>query len=279
MWAGGEWRPASGAAVSALDRGYLYGDGVFETFRSRAGRFFRLDAHLSRMRRGLDVLGISLTVDEAFVRSRAGEACRLLGSGDVVFRLTVSRGPGWRGPAGDGEPGVTLLAALPDPGPEEDRGLAVCLSQVRRDEDSPLSSLKTCCWLPSVLALREAERRGCQEAVMLCRAGYVSECAAGNLFWVRDGTLFTPSLACGGLPGITRAAVLDAAVREGIPCVEGEFSPRALGEAESAFVTGSVRGVRMLGAFEGAVLRPGDASGVIPRLLRRFERMLKEESR
>jgi len=277
VWVDGEWRPAGAPAVPPVDRCYLYGDGVFETFRSRSGRFFRLERHLDRMRRGLDLLGIEFEPGEAAIREAAGRVFGLLGSRDAVFRLTVSRGTGWRGFEEPGRPRVTLLAEALDP-PSSGGPPSACLSSFARDETSPLSAVKSCNWLPSILALREARKRGCEEAVMLCRAGWLSECSASNLFWVRNGTLYTPSLRCGALPGVMRSAVLDAAAREGIPAEEGEFLPQALAGAEAALVSSSVRGVRLLGAFQGKVFPPQDAAGTVTRLLEAVGRLVVEES-
>ncbi|MGQ9808414.1 MAG: aminotransferase class IV [Armatimonadota bacterium] len=278
VWLDGEWLPAGAGLVSPLDRCYLYGDGVFETFRSRSGRFFRLERHMARMRGGLELLGIEFVLEEEGIRAAAARAFDLLGCRDVVFRLTVSRGTGWRGLQTAVSPQLTILAT-PFESSSREPPLTACLTSVTRDETSPLSTVKTCNYLPSVLALQEAQRRGCREAVMLCRAGWVSECSTSNLFWVRGGELYTPSLRCGALPGVMRSAVLDAAVREGIPAIEGEFLPRALAEAEYALVSSSVRGLHPLGEFEGKPLATEDAAGVAPRLLAALERLVREESR
>ncbi|BCW98732.1 MAG: branched chain amino acid aminotransferase [Armatimonadota bacterium] len=277
VWLDGEWRPAGAGLVSPVDRCYLYGDGVFETFRSRSGHFFRLERHLERMRKGLELLGIEFVPEEEGIRAAAAGAFDLLGCRDVVFRLTVSRGTGWRGLRMEGSPQMTILAT-PCESSSRQPPLTACLTSITRDETSPLSTVKTCNYLASVLALLEAQRRGCREAVIVSRAGWVSECSSSNLFWVDGGELYTPSVRCGALPGVMRSAVLDAAVREGIPAIEGEFLPRALAEAEYAFVTSSVRGLHPLGEFEGKPFAPEDASGVAPRLLAAVECLIREES-
>ncbi len=116
-------------------------------------------------------------------------------------------------------------------------------ARVRRNEGSPASKLKSLAYLDNVLARREAKAVGADEAVMLNTVGEVACAAAANLFWIKDGRLFTPALDCGVLDGIARAAVLDAALQAEAAAMEVRAGPEALAGAEAAFITNSLMGV------------------------------------
>lgn len=275
-WLRGKWSPAKQPLLSPLDRSYLYGDGVFETFRSRGGRFFRLDCHLQRLHRGLQFLGISLELSRDQLREMAAGALEAFAPQDVVFRLTVSRGSGWQQLQHD-DPGVTLLArpARQDPGPPP----GACIASIRRDERSPLAGIKTCNWLTGVVAQREASDRGYQEAILLSYSGHLAEAASSNLFWVRSGALYTPSVACGGLPGVMRQALIDAAAGAGIPVSEGAWFPEELSGADAVLLTDSGRGLRPLLGLDDHRFPDPERLPVVWQLTEALENSIQDESR
>ena len=239
----------------ADDRGLLLGDGLFETVLAEAGGLVDWTAHMERLERGCAVLGLPAPERdrcgreaEAALRDAGLEGTR------AAVRLTWTAGGGGRG-LDRPEPVRPLLrvsaSAAPEPEPEPEGAAALMVASVRRNSGSPTSRLKTVSYLDNVLARAEARAQGCDEAVMLNERGEVACAAAGNLFWIAEGRLFTPALECGVLEGVVRAGVLAAAAELGVEAVETRAPLQALEGAEAAFLTNSlvrVRAVRSLGA-------------------------------
>ena len=256
--------PEAEAVVSVFDRGFLYGDGVFETMRAYQGRVFRLEGHLERLAASAAALSIRLprtasqTGDDI---QRVLERNRLT---DAVVRLTVSRGRGRRGPGIAGADSPTYVLAtepLPDTLPEKQgRGLRLGLSGIRRTPPEALpAGAKHANCLNAILALEEVTASGADEAVMLDTNLRVTECATANIFFVLKSCVHTPPVSVGILNGITRALVLDLARDAGLATNESAFGMDALLDAEEVFVTNSVMGlcpVRTIDARTYAVTGP-----------------------
>src|SRR5918992_6403057 len=156
------------ARIDPRDRGFLLGDGLFETMRAERGRVPLLDRHLGRLEAGAATLGVPLPAPRAALAAACLEVLQAnrLADKDAALRITVSRGPGPRGLAPPDEPAPTLLiaaAAMADVAPAPARAV---ISGIRRNEQSPLSRIKSLSYLDAVLALREARARGADEALL-----------------------------------------------------------------------------------------------------------------
>ena len=253
------------AAVPALDRGLLYGYGLFETMRSYNGRVFRLDAHYRRLCEGAAVLDLppAFTLDD--LRVAIDTLLKRNGLADARIRLTVTAGL----ENGDGQ--VLLVATPPTDYPPDlyQRGMAAVTSASRRNEASPLSRIKSLNCLDNLLAREDARRRGADHAILLNTRGLVAEGSASNVFLVGSEGLSTPSIDSGALPGITRATVIELAQEAGIACLEGEVEAAMLDDAREAFLTGSVMGVMPLTRLDGRAVGgggPGPTTRAISRL-------------
>ncbi len=249
------------ARIDPRDRGLLLGDGLFETLLCRSGRPLDLTPHYQRLAAGARGLGISLTLSEDEVaQAIAGLlAAEALTDGAAALRITLTRGPGPRGllPPRAGDPTVMISAeawSRPDPAPA-----AAVIAGVRRNEHSPSASLKTLNYLDNIMARREAEERGADEALMLNTAGRLCCGTASNLFLVLGDRLATPPIAEGALPGITRAAILERAPRLGIAVEEKPLPAEALASARDLFVTNSLIGLRRVTSVDGKAIGTGDA--------------------
>ena len=241
------------ARIDPRDRGFLLGDGLFETMRAERGRVPFLDRHLDRLEASAAILGIPLPQPRAALAAACLEVLQANGLTNCIaaVRLTLSRGPGPRGLAPPPEPEPTLLitaAPLAEKAPSPGR---VVISTIRRNEHSPLSRIKSLNYLDAVLALREARERGADDAILCNTAGRLACASAANLFLVRDGVLLTPSLGEGVLPGITRGLILELASELGSSAEENAIPPPALERAEEVFLTSSLIGVRPLVAADG----------------------------
>jgi branched-chain amino acid aminotransferase len=240
-WINGEFIDEAGAKVSANDRGFLYGDGLFETFRVYRRRFFRFDWHWMRLRAGAQALRLNLPEDQAATARRGIELLEKNGLADAVVRLQLTRGPGPRGysPRGADHPTWSLSChPLPEAAPEA--GWRLSVASQRIPSFAPFSRYKTCNRLPQILARMEAEDQGASDAILLNEKDQVAETASANLFWLDQGVLYTPPPDTGLLPGVTRAVVMELCDRLEIECVEKAAKIPELLAAEAVFLTQSV---------------------------------------
>lgn len=230
------------------DRGLMLGDGLFETVKAVSGSAPLLPRHLARMAAGAGVLGIPFPATHEAIASALAEtlAANGLTAGVAAVRITLTRGVGPRGLLPPEDPQPTLLITAAAAGEPPGEPAVAMIPSVRRNEFSPLAGVKSLNYLDNVLARREAAAAGADEAVLLNTAGALACASAANLFLVSSGTVITPSLSEGALPGITRALVLELAADRGVPVSETTLEPDALARADEAFLTSSLIGVRSL---------------------------------
>ncbi|OYX11171.1 MAG: 2-keto-4-methylthiobutyrate aminotransferase [Rhizobiales bacterium 32-66-8] len=251
-WLNGKLVPAEAAVLSPTDRGFTLGDGLFETLRVVDGAVLRVEAHLARLAAGAQVLALPLAGLNLAAALTAVVAANHVETG--VVRLTVSRGSGPRGVLPPVEPHPTVLigaTALVAPASAPVR-LMTC-TVTRRNEMSPLSRIKSLNYLDNILARQEAAARGLDDALLLNTRGQVAEASYANLFAVREGTLVTPPVADGALPGIMRAEILRLGARE------ETLTPRDLAGAEEVFLSTSL-GLRPVAELDGRVFAGGHSS-------------------
>ncbi len=249
----GELVPAAEASVSVRDRGFLYGDGVFETLRVYGGTPFEWDRHLARMRRSLDHVGMAVSLEELELRKRVDATLQANGWADAYVRVSLTRGvqPGRLTPEEVVDPTVVVLAEpLPRGGITGERvwaDPATCtIATTQRIPSAAIpAAAKTHNYLNGILARLEARTRARDEAIMLDAEGHLTEGATSNLFFVDDGRLHTPTVtALPVLPGITREVVIELAEGRGVSVLEGTWSESDLARADEAFLTNSTWEVR-----------------------------------
>lgn len=263
------------AVVPVFDRGFLFGDGVFETLRTAGGRPVAWDAHLARLRRSAAGIGLDLPFSDAHLRAAACDTHAATGNPDSVLRVIVTRGSGplMLDPRRAREPLLVVLA-VPLVLPAEDayvRGLRARIVDVTRVPAEALDpTLKTGNYLPNILALRQAIAAGDEDAILRNAAGRIAEGATSNVFAVAAGALRTPSVSEGILPGITRAAVLDLAARLGLPAAETPLTPDALRAADEVFLTSSVRGPIAVTTLDGRPVGEGREGPLTARIRRAY---------
>jgi branched-chain amino acid aminotransferase len=237
---------AETASVSVFDRGFLYGDSVFETIRTYGGRPFALDEHLQRLATSAERVYIELPVPLEAIAAEVRDAVRQAGNPESYIRVMITRG---RGPIGlDSDQAhdplrVVLVGPLVPPPPEAyDRGIAVVSYRTRRAaEDTEAVGAKVGNYLVAVLAMREARRVGAAEALIVDGAGNVVEGASSNVFALFGNQLVTPPEEAGILVGITRGHLLDVATELGFELRLEALSLERLQAAEEVFISSSIR--------------------------------------
>lgn len=261
----GEFVPEEQAAVSVFDRSFQYGDGLFETLRISNGRPFRWTQHLERLAQGAAFAGIQLPFDSAQLAGAATELIRLNHSREAVLRLALSRGVGHRGysPRGADRPTMVMSCHPAEPLPPTPPQWTLFTSSFRLDTADPLGRWKTSNKLLQVLARREAEDHGADEALLLNKNADICEAASGNVFWLEEDQLCTPPADAGLLAGITRAAVMELAPTLGLSVTERTAPANALGHADGAFVTMSSVGIVEVVSLDGKALRKSTQTGLL----------------
>jgi branched-chain amino acid aminotransferase len=275
----GRLEPERGPHLSALDRGFTLGDGVFDTIRVVRNQPFRLMEHLDRLAASAAILDIPIPAGPPELAAAVAELLEANGLADAVARITASRGvPSDRGVLPPESPAPTLaIVATPFGGyPDEryGRGYRAAVSRIRRNPTSPLSRIKSCNYLDSVLARMEAARHGADEALLLATSGELACGSSSNLFLVLGETLVTPSLESGVLDGITRRAVIELADRAGVPCEQRVVLPEELAAAREAFVTNTALGVMPLVSVEGRDVGSGTPGPFTMQLRQAYEEIL-----
>jgi branched-chain amino acid aminotransferase len=269
VWLNGQILEGGEACISPADRGFLLGDGVFETLRSYAGRLPTLEEHLDRLAASARALGIApppLAQLGRGVRDLLSES----GLTDARVRITLTSGAGPPGLArGVADPTALITVA---PLPERPGVASAVVAPWVHDERRPLAGVKTTSRAESVIALAHARERGADEALFLNTAGNVCEATTANVFAVRDEIVATPPLSAGCLAGITRERVLQLCRALELEAEERDLSAHSLRTADELFLTSSTRGVQALVVVDSIAIGNGEPGPLTRRLAAELER-------
>lgn len=270
------------AKVSIFDRGFLYGDGLFETMRSYSGHVFRLGYHLSRLFSALKILNISIPFDPPQLKKAVYHTLKANNLSEAYIRLAISRGEGSLGssPASCRSPKVIIITKNFEPYPaiSYQEGLKAVVVSTRQNAASPLSQMKSANFLNYILARMEATSKGVDEGILLNTEGYVAEATTSNIFIVRDGTLSTPSEGSGILPGITRQAILEISSSTGIiNAFERKIALDELFESQECFLTNTLMEVMPLVEIDGIPIGNGKPGPLTIKLHQAYQELVKRE--
>jgi len=246
VYLNGELTARGEAAISPLDRGFLYGDGFFETTRIVTGVPLLLGRHLERLASSCSEAGISGTPSPDELSLGIGRLIEANGVAEGYLRITVSRGlhGGSLTELCTGAPTVFAEARSMNLPPLDGvPPITLARSTCRRNEHSPVVGHKSLSYQSNVLALAEGRRAGADEVFFLNSQGRLAEGAVTNLFLVREGVVCTPDVSCGLLPGVTRGVVLELCEELHVPAETGTYTEAQLYAADEVFCTNSLRGV------------------------------------
>lgn len=232
------------AVISVLDHGFLYGVGIFETMRMYDGKLFLWEKHAARLMAGLSALQIRHEWTPAYLEEAIRQTVQANGLADAYIRLSITGGAEGVGLiAGEYERPSLFIFAKPVAPITDAAPAAKWLQTVSIPRQTPESGrrYKTHNFLNNVFAKQEAGSDPQVEGLFLTREGYVSEGVVSNVFWIVEGSLYTPSAEAGILEGVTREFVLSLAQRLGIVWQEGLYPLEHLLGAQEAFVTNSIQ--------------------------------------
>lgn len=258
VYLNGEYIPLSEAKVSVLDRGFLFGDGVYEVIPAYAGQLFCLDAHLQRLTNSLNGIRLSVPLD----REQWLEILQpLLIEGDAQYiYLQITRGVADKRDHAfpeQCEPTLFAMCSVIVPFDYSQGVKAITLDDMRWE----LCNIKATTLLANLLLRQQAVDKGCAEAILI-KDGYATEGAASNIFAVIEGVLMTPPKNNKILPGITRDVIIDIAKANGISVCEDVISLDALQNASEIWLTSSTREILPVSTLDNMPVGNGKIGSV-----------------
>ncbi len=284
VFVNGEMLDEESAKISVFDRGFLYGDAVFETMRAYGGVVFRLKDHIERLFSSMKSLKIRQSLSNKETGDKVYELMRLNDLKDASVRITVSRGisknRGFN--ISQNEPaGVVITAAgfLPRPDYFYDKGIKADISRYKRSSHSLLTRHKTANYLESIIARSEAMPKGSFETLFFNESGYLCEGTVSNVFMVKGSRLMTPSVDCGVLPGITRKVLMELSSYAGVGKEEGNFGEDALKGSEEVFIANSLIEVIPVVSIDGISIGGGKPGPVTRKLHGLYRELVKKETK
>ncbi|MBQ0140073.1 MAG: aminodeoxychorismate lyase [Kurthia sp.] len=239
-WKDGEYIVQSELTISPFDHGYLYGIGFFETFRTYDGVPFLLDEHLLRLQNALDHYHMTMPYSKDELVEVITELTKRSDNRDGYFRLNVSGGNEGLGLQAKIYANPTVILFRKELSETIAEKEAVWLETVRSTPEQS-KRFKSHHYANNIQGRQEVESLKEIEGFFLNEAGYVAEGITSNIFWVKDGQLFTPAVSTGILNGITRQFVMKLAKELNLSVEEGEFLPSELQLAEECFITTSIQ--------------------------------------
>lgn len=240
-----EFLPADQACVPVLDRGFIFGDGVYEVIPAYGGKLFRLDEHLQRLQNSLDAVRIpnplSNTGWGTMLNKLIAQNASQNKGDDQSLYLQVTRGSAQRDHAMPADPVPTVFAMSNPLHPVSQKIREHGIATISHDDIRwQRCHIKAISLLPNILLRQEALDQDAAEAILI-RDGYATEGAASNLFVVIDGVLYTPPTSPFLLPGITRDLILELAAANNIPHQEKNISRDELQTADEIWLTSSTK--------------------------------------
>lgn len=257
-----------------FDRGFYFGDGVYEVVRSYDGRIFALEEHLSRFAKNLSAIEIS-GVDIEQIRSRIQKAFGAAGISNAKIYFHVTRGSAPREHGWDAElkPNFFLtVTELPDHTTIKNEGIAVSSCADLRWQRCDIKSLNL---LPNVLARNEAVKKGCAEAILVDERGFITEGAASAFFAIFGQTLQTASLTANILPSITRKYVIKAGKNIGLKTAEKSLTPQEASNADELLIAVTTQDIVSVVKFDDKVIGGGKPGKYTTLLIKEFRTFTK----
>jgi branched-chain amino acid aminotransferase len=265
IWLDGQFTPWREAKIHVLTHGLHYASAVFEGERMYGGEVFKLAEHTARLFQSARILDFEIPFTEAEINEATLAACAKNGLTDCYIRPIAWRGAETIGVAAHNSRIHVAIAVWEWPSyfkPEEKRrGIEMAWAKYKRPspETAPTASKAAGLYMICTLSKHAAEREGCADAMMLDWRGYVAEATGANVFFVKDGTLITPTPDC-FLDGITRRSVMDLARSKGFEVVERHVRPEELAGFSECFIVGTAAEVTPVSRIGDYRFQPGNIS-------------------
>mgnify|MGYP000919390267 CR=1 FL=1 len=280
IYLNGEYVTKENAKVSVYDHGFLYGDGIFEGIRIYNGNIFKCKEHLDRLYDSAKSIMLDIPLSYEEMQQVLIETIKRNELRDGYIRLVVSRGPGDLGldPRRSPRANVIVIVEQLSIYPEEAyvNGLKIVSVSTRRNVPDALNpKIKSLNYLNNILVKIQANLAGVGEALMLNSQGYVAEGSGDNIFIIKNGVILTPPCYVGALEGVTRAAIMEIAKKDGFVVKEEPFTLHDVYVADEVFLTGTAAEVIAVREVDGRIIGSGKAGPITSRLLKEFRSIVE----
>lgn len=282
----GQITDAASAKISVFDRGFLYGDSVYEVIRTYNGKFFAMAEHLERLEKSAGLLLMKISQPKSELENECERTLSAFRSAnpksEAYCRIIITRGVGKIGFSRNcvESPTQVIVIVQPIESPSaatREKGIALkIVDRLRNDRKALDPAMKSGNYLNSVLAYLEAADEGFDDAILCDSTGHVTEGTTFNLFYVKNGEVATSPLDVGILDGITRRFVMKIARDLGLPMIETRFSKERLYEADEVFITGSVKEVLAVTRLDHVKVGGGKPGPITQKLSQAFDRLVRE---
>ncbi len=278
VYVNSEFVPLSQAKISIMDRGFLYGDGLFETLRAYDGQVFKLNEHLARMGHSANALKIPIPMELVELGRVVQTLLEKNNLKDAIVRITLTRGVSDHGILIEDSSPTLVLFARPIGESLQcyETGVSIVLVPGVTSALPGISQgIKSCNFLSQILLRENARQKGAFEAIALSDDNLLTEGSVSNVFLVKDGILKTPALTSCILPGITRQTILEIASAHKIECMETELMAPSLYSADEVFIVNT--GWEIMPVLEVDGRRIGsDVPGLLTRRIHFYYRKIIE---
>jgi len=266
-----EFLPADQACVPVLDRGFIFGDGVYEVIPAYGGKLFRLDEHLQRLKNSLDAVRIPNPLSNVGWATMLNELIAQNTGEDQSLYLQVTRGSAQRDHAMPDDPIPTVFAMSNTLHPVSQKIREHGVAAITRDDIRwQRCHIKAISLLPNILLRQEALDNDAAEAILI-RDGAATEGAASNLFAVIDGVLTTPPTGPFLLPGITRDLILELATANDIAHQEKNISRNELQSADEIWLTSSTKEILPVTKLDDSSVANGKPGPLFQQMLALYQ--------
>ena len=280
VYINGDIVPFRDAKISVFDRGFQYGDGVFEGLRCYDGKVFKLQEHVLRLFHSAQAVHISIPMTPDEMSKAIKDIVRANGSRNAHVKPIVTRGYGWKlglDPKNATAPNIVIIVReiAESMYGKAGKGLRLAVVSIRKPPafciDPRIKSLN---YLVNILARAEAQASGADEALLLDTQGYLAEGSADNIFLIREGFLYTPPIQS-ALEGITRQTVIELAKEDSIQVFETPLSLYDVYIADEVFVTGSGAGIVSVIEVDSKLVGEGKPGQITQRLIQLYAEAVK----
>lgn len=261
-----------------LKRGFLYGDGIFETLIAKNGKIFRFSQHLERMEKGAKICFIEF--EKGKLKKEIEKTLKKFNIKEAYMRINLWRKkPETISPEGKKESNYLVIFKRLKRYPENfyKNGLRCMISEkIKRNEFSVLSKVKSFNYLEAIIAKTEAKEKGFDEVIFLNTSNYICEASVANIFFFKNEKIYTPSLKTGCLEGITRKILFEICEKEGIEIEEGLYDLSFLNGCREVFLTNTIMGIMPVKEIDGYFKSKGFEITYF--LRKKYEEILKKET-
>jgi len=283
VYLNGEFIAGDRAVISVYDQGFLYGDGIFESFRGIGDRIYQFPQHFQRLLQSAEALSYPLAFTERELEQILLELRRRNGWHEAYYRITITRGRGEIGFRRNMQNDLTcLIAGREFQGFDEDcyrDGIQLKVAATRRNAPEAINpKIKSISNLNSLLGKLEARAAGAFEVVMLNNKDHICEGASSNIFWAKDKWVFTPDVSTGLLEGVTRSTIMRLCEQAlNLRVISGEFKLQDLKFADEVFITSTSLEVMPVVKVDDFTINQGQVGPIACQLRRELHRDMGRE--